>query len=31
MTETGIKQNLKDHHRGSDEAIDGLRLGLDLT
>lgn len=31
MTEHGIKQNLKDHHRGSDEAIDGLSFGLDLT
>lgn len=31
MTEDGIRQNLKDHHRGNDEAIDDLRFGLDLT
>ncbi|CAN8102297.1 unnamed protein product [Discula destructiva] len=31
MTESDIKQDLRDHHRGSDEAIDRLQFGVGIT
>ncbi|KAJ4390627.1 hypothetical protein N0V93_004224 [Gnomoniopsis smithogilvyi] len=31
LTESEVKQNLKDHHRGSEDAIDDLHFDLDLT